>query len=75
MRSEEFSQPCDADEIQPFTDNGKYGNCDSSSTKKRCDLTCNEGNVKFIFQIFIFVQDSFPLEAINGYARMKWVSQ
>ena len=55
MRSEEFSQPCDADEIQPFTDNGKYGNCDSSSTKKRCDLTCNEGNVKFMFQIFIFV--------------------
>jgi hypothetical protein len=43
MRSEEFSQPCDADEIQPFTDNGTYGNCDSSSTKKRCDLTCNEG--------------------------------
>ena len=53
MRSEEFAAPCDADEIQPETDNGKYGNCDSSSTKKRCDLTCNAGNIQFNFSYFL----------------------
>lgn len=68
MRSEEFSSPCDADEIQPFTDNGKYGNCDSSSTKKRCDLTCNEGNFLFVFCILIISLLGFISVGSN-----KWV--